>query len=76
MHPVRRGATTRGLGLVGHGTDRAALREGASKRERERERGEGVTSLKHNGYSCQFIKERGEPRSRTQVIGDKTLPFF
>jgi hypothetical protein len=57
---------------VGHGADRAALREGAS----ERERGEGVTSLKHNGYSCQFIKERGEPRSRTQVIGEKTLPFF
>jgi len=44
--------------------------------EREREGGREVTSLKHNGYSCQFIKERGEPRSRTQVIGDKTLPFF
>jgi len=55
MHPVRRGATTRGLDPVGHGVDRAAPREGAI----ERERGEGATNLKHNGYSCHFIKERG-----------------
>ena len=37
MHPVQRGATARGFDLVGHGTDRATPREGAS----ERERGEG-----------------------------------
>ena len=63
MHPVGCSATTRGLDLVGYGIDRAALKEGAS----ERERGEGVvTSLKHNGYSCQFIKERGsrDPRPK------------
>ena len=60
MHPVRRGAIVRGLDPVGHGIDRAAPREEANERERG---GEGATSLKHNGYSCQFIKERGEPRS-------------
>ena len=33
MHPVRRGAIVRGLDPVGHGANRAAPREGASKRE-------------------------------------------
>ena len=34
MHPIQRGATARGLDPMGHGADRAAPREGASKRER------------------------------------------
>ena len=33
MHLVRCGSTTRGLDPVGHGANRAAPREGASKRE-------------------------------------------
>ena len=32
MPPFQHGATTRGLDPVGHGTNRAALREGASER--------------------------------------------
>jgi len=60
MHPVRRGATARGLDPVGHGADRATPREGAS--ERERERGGGGDQFVTQQLLLPIYKREGEPR--------------
>jgi len=59
MHPIRCGATARGLNPVGHGADRAALREGSS----EREGGGGGNQLETQLLLLPIYKREGEPRS-------------
>jgi len=43
---------------------------------RERERGEGGDQFETQWLLLAIYKREGEPRSRMQVIGEKTLPFY
>jgi hypothetical protein len=78
MHPVRRGATARGLDLVGHGADRAAQRNGASTRTRKREKegGGGDQSITQWLLLPIYKRERGAEIERDVVTCTVYLLLF